>query len=119
MDAAGLGKGFHLVSSYDGTTIILRIDLKTMLTWHTSIGLLSASSVQIAFYLETGSEIKWGSAGKFAHDWEGLKVLLSGMVPAFFISVSIAVIARISTQPLCKSFNLFQFSHRNLQRPHC
>ncbi|TVY30053.1 hypothetical protein LHYA1_G002536 [Lachnellula hyalina] len=66
MDAAGLGKGFHL----------------------------------IAFYLETGSEIKWGSAGKFAHDWEGLKVLLSGMVPAFFISVSIAVIARISTQPL-------------------
>jgi len=57
--------------------------------------------VQIAFYLETGSEIKWGSANKFAHDLEGLKVLLSGLLPAFFVSVLLAVIARLISQPLC------------------
>jgi len=56
--------------------------------------------MQIAFYLETGGEIKWGAAGNFAHDPAGIKVLLSGSMQAALVSTAILILARIISYPL-------------------
>lgn len=65
-----------------------------------SLVLLGASSVQIAFYLETGSEIKWGAAGNFVSDPAAMRLLLSGGFYAFLVSVVIVVIAFFASQVL-------------------
>ncbi|KAH8807249.1 alkaline-phosphatase-like protein [Xylogone sp. PMI_703] len=62
--------------------------------------IVGASSLQIAFYLETGGEIKWGAATSFPHDAAGLKLLLSGSLPALLVAVFIFVVARIISNPL-------------------
>ncbi|KAH8599215.1 alkaline-phosphatase-like protein [Bisporella sp. PMI_857] len=62
--------------------------------------ILGTSSMQIAFYLETGGEIKWGAAGNFAHDPAGIKVLLSGSLQACLASTAMVIVARIVCQPL-------------------
>jgi len=56
--------------------------------------------MQIAFYWETGGEIKWGAAGNFAHDPAGIKVLLSGSMQAALISTAIIIVARVISSPL-------------------
>jgi hypothetical protein len=56
--------------------------------------------VQIAFYFETGEEIKWGAAKNFAHDPAGMKVLLSGSMQACVVSTSIVILARVLSAPL-------------------
>jgi hypothetical protein len=61
---------------------------------------LGASSAQIAFYLETGGELKWGATKKFAHDLAGMKILLSGSIYTFLVSIFIATVARLVCQPL-------------------
>ena len=65
-----------------------------------SLVLLGASSVQIAFYLETGSEIKWSAAGNFVSDPAAMRLLLSGGFYAFLVSVVIVVIAFFASQVL-------------------
>ncbi|TVY40610.1 hypothetical protein LSUB1_G005920, partial [Lachnellula subtilissima] len=72
--------------------------------FRTSVSLLivGASSVQIAFYLETGGEIKWGAASNFAHDPAALKLLLSGGSQALLVAVFILVVARVIAAPLYK-----------------
>ncbi|KAG0648441.1 hypothetical protein D0Z07_5369 [Hyphodiscus hymeniophilus] len=62
--------------------------------------IVGASSVQIAFYFETGGEIKWGAAGNFAHDPAGFKLLLSGGLQALLVSIFIIVVARVASDPL-------------------
>lgn len=54
----------------------------------------------MAFYVETGGEIKWGTAKSFANEAGGIKVLLSGSIPACLASAVIVVVARIICQPL-------------------
>ncbi|TVY93390.1 hypothetical protein LAWI1_G001131, partial [Lachnellula willkommii] len=61
-----------------------------------------ASSVQIAFYLETGGEIKWGAASNFTHDPAALKLLLSGGSQALLVAFFIIVVARIIAASLYK-----------------
>jgi hypothetical protein len=61
---------------------------------------LGASAVQIAFYFETGAEIKWGAASNFAHDPAGYKLLLSGGLQALLVSFFMIVIARVVSDPL-------------------
>ena len=56
--------------------------------------------MQIAFYFETGGEIKWGAAKNFAHDPAGMKVLLSGGMQACLMSASIVLFARLISVPL-------------------
>lgn len=63
--------------------------------------IVGASSVQIAFYFETGGEIKWSAAGNFAHDPAGFKLLLSGGLQALLVGIFMIVIARI----VCDALN--------------
>lgn len=56
--------------------------------------------MQIAFYLETGGEIKWGAAKNFAHDCVGMKVLLSGSMQSCVVSTSVVIFARTMSNPL-------------------
>ena len=65
-----------------------------------SMIILGASAMQIAFYIETGGEIKWGAAGNFAHDPAGIKVLLSGSLQACIASAVMVLVARIVSCPL-------------------
>lgn len=61
---------------------------------------LCASAMTMAFFVETGGEIKWGTAKSFANEAGGIKVLLSGSVPACLASAVIVIAARILSQPL-------------------
>ena len=65
-----------------------------------SLIIVGASSVQIAFYFETGGEIKWGAAGNFAHDPAAAKLLLSGGLQALLVAFFIIFIARVVCDPL-------------------
>lgn len=67
--------------------------LLAIVTW------LAASS-QIAFYVETSGEITWSAASKFAGDWQGLKLLLSGSGYIIVCAFMIVVIAYMITAPL-------------------
>lgn len=62
--------------------------------------IVGASSVQIAFYFETGGEIKWGAASNFAHDPTGYKLLLSGGLQALLVAFVIVVVARVVADAL-------------------
>lgn len=59
-----------------------------------SIVTLFASASQIAFYVETGGEIRWSAAKNFAHDPAGMKLLASGFVG---VALAIAAITCIAT----------------------
>jgi hypothetical protein len=71
-----------------------------VLTSEKSLIILGASSSQIAFFAETGTDIKWGAAGEFAHDLAGLKLLLSGSVNAAIVAIFIVLVARLISNPL-------------------
>jgi len=62
--------------------------------------ILAASAMTMAFFVETGGEIKWGTAKSFANEAGGIKVLLSGSIPACLASTVIVIVARIICQPL-------------------
>lgn len=54
----------------------------------------------MAFYVETGGEIKWGTAKSFANEAGGIKVLLSGSIPACLASAVMVIAARVISHPL-------------------
>jgi hypothetical protein len=68
---------------------------------------VAASSIQIAFYFETGGEIKWGAAGNFAHDPTGYKLLLSGGLQAVLVAFVIMVVARAVSDSLNSGVEVF------------
>lgn len=59
-----------------------------------SLVTLFASASQIAFYLETGGEVRWSAARNFAHDPAGVKLLASG---SWGIAVAIAGMTCLAT----------------------
>jgi hypothetical protein len=62
--------------------------------------ILGASSTWIAFFLETGGEIKWGAARSIAAEPAGLKVLASGGARALVAAIVIVMLARMISNPL-------------------
>ncbi|KFY44520.1 hypothetical protein V495_03416 [Pseudogymnoascus sp. VKM F-4514 (FW-929)] len=56
---------------------------------------IGASSVQIAFYIETGGEIKWNAVTNVPRGTAGYRLLLSGSIPAMLVALSIIVVARV------------------------
>ena len=56
--------------------------------------------MQVAFYFETGGEIKWSVAKNFTRDPAGIKVLLSGSMQTCVVSTSMAIIAQVLSAPL-------------------
>ncbi|KFX97541.1 hypothetical protein O988_04821 [Pseudogymnoascus sp. VKM F-3808] len=68
-----------------------------------TVVIIGASSLQIAFYIETGAEIKWDAASNVPRDSAGIKLLLSGMIPAAFVALSIIIVARIVSGVLYNS----------------
>lgn len=62
---------------------------------HRSIVTLFASASQIAFYVETGGEIRWSAARNFAHDPAGMKLLASGFVGVALVIAAITCVATL------------------------
>lgn len=51
--------------------------------------------MQIAFYIETGGEIKWDAVSNVPRGTAGYKLLLSGSIPAMLVALSIIIVARV------------------------
>ncbi len=68
-----------------------------------SLVVLSASSAQIAFYFETGGELKWAQGQNFAHDKAGIKLLLSGSTSICVVAASITLFTAFVAQRLYNS----------------
>ncbi|RDL38121.1 uncharacterized protein BP5553_05554 [Venustampulla echinocandica] len=70
------------------------------------LGIIGAASCQISFYLEMGSDIKWGAAKNFAHDRAGMKLFMSGSKHAAVIAAVITITARAISHPLYAVTNI-------------
>lgn len=70
--------GRLLLSTRNNASFALTV--ASFITSIISIITLFSSASQIAFYLETGGEVRWSAASNFAHDPAGLKLLASGSV---------------------------------------
>ncbi|KAH6987092.1 alkaline-phosphatase-like protein [Ilyonectria destructans] len=55
--------------------------------------ILCAASSQLGFFYETGNEVEWEDAGSFAHDAEGIKVLMSGLTAVLASGFAILLVA--------------------------
>ncbi|OBT84786.1 hypothetical protein VE02_06923 [Pseudogymnoascus sp. 03VT05] len=57
--------------------------------------IVGASSAQLAFYIETGGEIKWGAVSNVPRGSAGYKLLLTGSILALLVALFIIVVARV------------------------
>lgn len=72
-----------------------------------SLVILCAASSQLGFFYETGNEIEWDDAVGFAHDAEGMKVLLSGAGAVVVSGILILVIAAFARAFLYRAVGTF------------
>ncbi|KAF7553663.1 hypothetical protein G7Z17_g3444 [Cylindrodendrum hubeiense] len=68
--------------------------------------ILCAASSQLGFFYETGNEIEWEDAGSFAHDTEGMKVLMSGIGPVMASGIVILFVAWFAKAFLYRSVGM-------------
>ncbi|GAM88645.1 hypothetical protein ANO11243_066790 [Dothideomycetidae sp. 11243] len=59
-----------------------------------------AASAQIAFYLETGSEISWSAGTNIAAEWDGIRLLLSGSTSTALCTISIIALSAVTKKRL-------------------
>ncbi|KAL3420939.1 sulfatase domain protein [Phlyctema vagabunda] len=84
--------------------------------------MLASASLQIAFYLETGGEIKWGTGKALVSDPAALKLLASGSLPSLMVCTAILTTARIFCRPLygisrvIASYTSYAITGRHLTR---
>ncbi|KAK7430701.1 hypothetical protein QQZ08_002745 [Neonectria magnoliae] len=69
--------------------------------------ILCAASSQLGFFYETGNEIEWDDAMGFAHDAEGMKVLLSGAGAVVVSGILILVLAGFAKSFLYRAVGTF------------
>lgn len=77
-----------------------------------------AASSQIAFYVETSGDIAWSSAGNFANDWDGVRLLLSGSSGVLLCAAAIATAAYLIKNLLYAGVAFFLHSAWSVLRGH-